>query len=178
MTVKTDKLGFLADKSRDFIEKQIASYRQKHANSGTIITVLALFIPFFLNGLDGSFLLIKILSILPIGILLYAIILLIQVLRTSPLDQGFHVDKFDELANKDYDEILIYEIGANKSSFIDNKSKVDKANDKYNLAIKATVVAIIISSLLLLFNEFHKPDSKPTEVLIVNQKIYFNERKR
>ncbi len=165
---RIEKLEFLADKSKDFIEKQISSYRQKHANSSTIITVLALFIPFFLNGLEDSFLAVKILSIIPIGILLYSIILLIQVLRTSPLDQGFHVDKFDELINKDYEDILIYELGANKSSFIDNKKKVDAANDKYNIAIKLTVIAIVISSLLLLFNEFHKPNSKPTEVSIVN----------
>jgi hypothetical protein len=161
-------LEFLAEKSKELLDKQITSYRQKHSNSGTIITVLALFIPFFLSGLDNSYLTIKFLAIIPIGFLVGAIVLLIQVLRSRPLDQGFHVDKFDELVNKSYEEILLYEIGANKSSFTDNQAISEKSNDRYNKAIKFTVISIILSTTLLLSNEFFKPKQEPLDVKILN----------
>lgn len=56
-------LEFLTSKSMQLIEKQVSSYRQQHSYAGTIIGVIALFIPFFLNGLDGSYSLIRIISI-------------------------------------------------------------------------------------------------------------------
>lgn len=161
-------LKFLAEKSHQLLDKQITAYRQKHANSGTIITVLALFIPFFLSGLDNSYLSVKFLALIPIGLLVAAIVLLIQVLRSRPLDQGFHVDKFDELINKSYEDILLYEIGANRSSYNDNQSISKASNDKYNLAIQLTVTSIILSSSLLLTNEFFKPEQNPIEVKLLN----------
>lgn len=163
-------LEFLASKSSELLDKQINSYRQKHSNAGTIITVLALFIPFFLSGLDNSFNSIKLFAILPIGLLLWAIILLIQVLRTKPLDQGFHVDQFDELINKKHEEILLYEISANKSSFKDNEKVTENQNNKFNRAIQLTVISIILSTTLLLLNEFFKPQEEPKKVLIINPK--------
>lgn len=163
-------LEFLSSKSSEFIEKQISSYRQKHSNSGSIITIIALFIPFFLSGLDNSFISIKLLSIIPVGLLIWAIILLIGILRTKSLDQGFHVDKFKELVNKPYQEILLYEIGANVSSFKDNEKITNKTNIRYNLAIKLTVMAIIISTSLLLINKFYQPtqEDKPIKVQLTN----------
>ena len=164
-------LVFLATKSNDFIEKQISSYRHKHSNSGSIITIITLFIPFFINGLDNSNLFFKICSILPVILLLWAIILFIDVLKTKSLDHGFNVNKFDELINKSYEEILIYEIGANKSSFIDNQKILDKTNVNYFFAIKLTVFAIMFSSLLLLTNNFFKTETeKITKVEIIKPK--------
>lgn len=163
-------LEFLSSKSASFIEKQVASYRQKHSNSGSIITVAALFIPFFLGGLEDSLMLIKYLSIIPVAVLICAIVLLISVLRTKSLDQGFHVDKFSELCNDTYENILLYEIGANKSSFIDNKEIIDRVTRRYNIAIKLTVIAIISSALLLFANKFFKPDKedKIIKVQLIN----------
>lgn len=161
-------LEFLAEKSNQLLDKQITSYRQKHSNSGTIITVLALFIPFFLSGLDNSYLIVKILALVPIVLLVYAIVLLIQVLRSKPLDQGFHVNKFDELVNESYEDILLYEIGANKISFLDNQNITEVSNNKYNRAIKLTVISIILSTSLLLINEFFKPQQNPIDVKIIN----------
>ena len=60
------ELEFLAEKSKELLLKQTTSYRQKHSNSGTIITVLALFIPLFLSGLNNSIFIIKVLSLIPI----------------------------------------------------------------------------------------------------------------
>lgn len=114
-------LEFLASKSREMLEKQVASYRQKHSNAATIIGVTALFIPFFLNGLENAYNIIKYLSLIPIGILVWAIILMLGVLRTKLLFQFFSVDKFKDLVNTDYEQILLFEIGANNDSFRDNK---------------------------------------------------------
>lgn len=161
-------LEFLANKSNELLDRQVTSYRQKHSNSATIITVLALFIPFFLNGLENSYLFIKLLAIFPIALLVLSIILLIGVLRSKPLDQGFNVEKLPELVKQDYESILLYEIGANRCSFIDNIEISNNSNNKYNLAIKLTVIAIIISTTLLLTNEFFSPKENPKEVIITN----------
>lgn len=167
-------LEFLASKSSELIEKQISSYRHKHSNAGTIITIITLFVPFFLNGLDNSNIIFKICSILPFIILLWAIILFINILKTKSLDQGFSVNKFDELINKSYEEILIYEIGANRSSFIDNQKILDKTNVNYFFAIKLTVFAIMFSSLLLLINNFFNTE-KVIKVDIINPKNMIQE---
>lgn len=121
-----------------------------------------------MSGLDNSYFVIKFLAIIPIGFLVGAILLLIQVLRSRPLDQGFHVNKLDELVNKPYEEILLYEIGANKSSFIDNQAINEKSNNRYNRAIKFTVISIILSTVLLLLNEFFKPKQEPIKIIISN----------
>lgn len=163
-------LEFLASKSNEFIEKQINSYRHKHSNSGAIITIITLFVPFFINGLDNSILILKICSILPVTMLIWAIILFINILKTKSLDQGFSVNKFDELISKSYEEILIYEIGANRSCFIDNQKILDKTNVNYFFAIKLSVSAIILSSLLLLTNNFIKKKEEVTKVEIIKPK--------
>lgn len=46
-------LEFLALNSKEVIEKQVDSYRQQHSYASTIIGFTVLFIPFFLNSLEG-----------------------------------------------------------------------------------------------------------------------------
>jgi hypothetical protein len=170
-------LQFLAEKSYQLLEKQILSYRQKHSNSGIIITILALFIPLFLNGLENSYTIIKILSVIPIVILICAFVQLIKVLKSTPLDQGFNVNEFDRLVNMDFEEILLYEIGANKSSFNDNQILYVKSSINYNSAVKLTLISIVLSTLLLLTNEFFKPNPIPTDVNLINKINMNNESK-
>jgi len=170
-------LEFLVNKSQELLNKQISSYRQKHSNSGIIITILALFIPFFLTGLENSHLIIKYLSIVPIGLLIWAIILFIKVLRTKSLDQGFHPDKFDEFVNSKYKKVLLFEIGANRDSFVDNKKITNESDKKYNLGIKLTLISIIISTCLLLVNNFTKPVQEPQKVIILNSKKMSKDKK-
>ncbi len=171
-------LEFLAEKSKEFIDKQINSYRHKHSNAGSVIAIIALFIPFFLNGLTDSYLCLKILIIVPVGLFLYSVKLLLDVLKTKSLDQGFHPDTFDELVNyMDYEKVLLYEIGANRSSFKDNEIITEQANKKFNLGIRITLIAVVISITILLINSFIKPpkEDKPQKVEIVNLKNMANE---
>ena len=163
-------IEFLANKSKDFIDKQISAYRQKQSNSGSIMAIISLFIPFFLGGLDDSFLWVKLISILPIGLFVFAIFSFIEVLKSRPLDQGFHTNKFQELVNqKDLKKVLLYEIGANQSSFNDNTPKVDNANESFSKGIKVTTVAVLLSIGLLLTNKFFKPPKPdiPIKVQII-----------
>jgi hypothetical protein len=163
-------IEFLANKSKDFIDRQISAYRQKQSNSGSIMAIISLFIPFFLGGLDDAFLWIKLLSIIPVVLFVYAIFSFIGVLKGRPLDQGFHTRKFQELVNlKNFKKVLLYEIGANQSSFNDNTPKVNKANDAFSRAIKVTTLAVLFSIGLLLTNKFLKPSKiePPVKVQLI-----------
>ena len=158
-------IEFLANKSKDFIDKQISAYRQKQSNSGSIMAIISLFIPFFLSGLDDAYTCVKLISIIPIGLFVYGIFSFIEVLKSRPLDQGFHTNKFQELANlNDFKKVLLYEIGANQSSFNDNTAKVDKANNSFDRGIKVTTVAVLFSIGLLLTNKFFKPAKPDTPI--------------
>ena len=61
-------IEFLANKLKYFIDKQISSFRQKQSNSGTIMAIISLFIPFFLSGLDEAYTCLKLASIIPPGL--------------------------------------------------------------------------------------------------------------
>lgn len=165
-----DKLQFLNERSDRMLDRQVESYRQIHAKSGTIIGVIALFIPFFLNGLDDASRLIKMLSVVPVAVLCWAMWLLLMILRSRPLFQGLNLDKLDTLINNTPQEVLLFDIGANRNSYRDNEVIMKKQNSEYNFAIRLTIIAIICSSVLLLVNKIfiEGKDKKPTEVKIVN----------
>jgi uncharacterized membrane protein (DUF106 family) len=170
-------LEFLAEKSKEMIEKQIESTRQKKSNAGTIMGVITLFIPFFINGLDNSYKFVQYLSILPIGILVWAIIIMLGVLRAELMFEFFSVEKFKNLVNEDYEQILLYEIGANNDSFRDNKPIDEEINKNYNFGIKLTIISIIISVVLLLFNNFWHPQKQVTKIQLINTNSMENNKK-
>ena len=160
-------LEFLAAKSKEMVEKQVDSFRSKQSNAGTIIGVTALFIPFFLTGLENAYPLIEYLSIIPVLLFICSMVIMLWVLRTKLLYQFFHVKKYKELVNKDYTEILLFEIGANNDSYTDNKPLNDRLTKRFNFGITITTIAIIISVGLLLANKFYKPETPPTKVQII-----------
>ena len=170
MTEDIRHIEFIASKSKDFIDRQISSYRQKQANAASIMAIISLFIPFFLTGLDEASFIIRIFSIVPVAFFVFSIFSLLEVLKSKPLDQGFHTNKFQELVNADYKKVLLYEIGANQSSFIDNEKKVNNANRIFMRGVKVTTIAVAISIVLLLVSKFVKPvkvDS-PLKVKIIS----------
>ncbi len=105
-------LEFLAVNSKEIVEKQVDSYRQQHSYAGTIIGATALFIPFFLNSLDDTVEIIQFSLIIPIALFIWAILLMLSIFMTKPLDQAFSVTKYKDLLTKSFYEILIYEIDA------------------------------------------------------------------
>lgn len=163
-------LEFLALNSKEIIEKQVDSYRQQHSYAGTIIGVTVLFIPFFLNGLDGTLQVIQFISILPIIFFIGSILLMLSIFRTKPLDQAFSVKKYKELMDKTYKEILLYEIEANTNSYNKNNTITEKGTRLYSRGVGLATIAIFISILLLLANKFIAIEKVPAKVQIVNNK--------
>jgi len=161
-------LEFLAINSKEVIEKQVDSYRQQHSYAGTIIGATALFIPFFLGSFDGTSLGIQFISILPTAAFIYAILLMLSIFRSKPLDQAFNVTKYKELSTKSYEQILLYEIDANARSYTKNEIITKKGNARYSRGISLTIVALLFSIILILANTFIKIEKAPTKVQVVN----------
>jgi hypothetical protein len=160
-------LEFLAVNSKEIIEKQVDSYRQQHSYAGTIIGATALFIPFFLGGLDNTIHYIQFLSVIPIAIFIWSILLLLSIFRTKPLDQAFSVSKYKNLLSKSFKEILLYEIDANTHSYILNSSITEKGNKRYYSGIRLATFALLISIVLMMANRFIDIEKGPTKVKIV-----------
>jgi hypothetical protein len=163
-------LEFFATNSKEIVEKQVDSYRQQHSYAGTIIGVTALFIPFFLNSLVGTFIVIQLISVIPIGLFIWAILLMLNIFKTNPLDQSYNVEKFQAFINKSYKEILLSEIEANTHSYNKNKIITEKGNKNYTTAVRLTTIALLFSIVLLFTNQFFKIEKVPTKVQVVNIK--------
>jgi Na+/melibiose symporter-like transporter len=161
-------LEFLTSNSKEIVEKQVDSYRQQHSYAGTIIGVTVLFIPFFLNGLDGTLQVIQFIAIIPVAFFIVAILLLLSLFRSKPLDQAFAVVKYKELLLKSYREILLYEIDANANSYTKNIRVTEKANQRYTNGVQLTTIAILISITLLLANKFIAIEQVPAKEQVVS----------
>lgn len=163
-------LEFLANNSKEIIEKQVDSYRQQHTYAGTIIGFTVLYIPFFLNSLEKSTQILQVISIVPIAIFIGSILLMLRIFRGKALDQALSVVKYKELLTKSYKEILHYEIEANKASYLKNNLITKQGNKKYMQGAGLTTIAIIISIVLLLVSTFLSIEKAPTKVQVVNTK--------
>jgi len=165
-------LEFLAERGRELLDRQLSSYRTNHTKAGTVIGISSVFIPVFLFIIEKTPVFIQILSVIPIAIFMYSIILMINILRSRPLYQGFNQNQFDRLIEKDYENILLYEIGAKKDSIADNQKITEKQNKNFNRGLVATVIAIFFSISLLITNlainnyniMAEKSNSKTTQV--------------
>jgi len=162
---------FLAQNSKEIIEKQVDSYRQQHTYAGTIIGFTVLFIPFFLNSLDRSYQVLQFISILPIALFIGSILLMLSIFRGKPLDQALSVTKYRELLPKSYKEVLLFEIEANKTSYIKNNTVTLKGNKRYLQGVGLTTIAILISIVLLMVNTFIAIEKAPAKVRVFNSVI-------
>ncbi|GEP51075.1 hypothetical protein FNO01nite_17470 [Flavobacterium noncentrifugens] len=161
-------LEFLALNSKEIIEKQVDSYRQQHSYAGTIIGFTVLFIPFFLNSLDGSNEVLQLITIVPIASFISSILLMLSIFRGKPLDQALSVAKFQLLMKKSYREILLFEIKANNASYTKNSAATRKGNKRYLQGVGLTTIAIMISIILLLANSFIAIEKAPTKVQVIS----------
>ena len=163
-------LEFFAINSKEIVEKQVDSYRQQHSYAGTIIGVTALFIPFFLSSLIGTFHVIQFISVVPIALFIWAILLMLNIFKTKPLDQAYNVEKYQVSLTKTYKEILLSEIEANTHSYSQNKIITEKGNKHYITGVRLTTIALLFSIVLLFTNQFFKIEKVPTKVQVVNSK--------
>ena len=167
-------LEFFAVNSKEIVEKQVDSYRQQHSYAGTIIGVTALFIPFFLSSLASTFHVIQMISIVPIALFIWAILLMLGIFRTNPLDQAYNVEKYQELITGTYKEILISEIEANTRSYNKNKVITAKGNRNYTKGVRLTTIALLISIVLLFANQFIKIEKVPVKIQGIDAKKSLN----
>lgn len=161
-------LEFLAVNSKEIIEKQVDSYRQQHSYAGTIIGATALYIPFFLSSLNDTVHIIQFIVIVPTALFIWAILLMLSIFRTKPLDQAFNVIKYKDLLTKDYKDILLYEINANSNSYNLNKVITKKGDKRYIIGVRVTTIALVSSIVLILVNKFIIIEKAPTKVQVVN----------
>jgi hypothetical protein len=150
------ELEFLTERARELLDRQIDSYRSNHAKAGTIIGASAIFIPIFLFIIEKSPIIIQLLSAIPIILFLVAIIMMFIVLHSKKLDQGFNQNQFTKLVNWKYKRILLYEIGAKTSSITDNQKITFRQNRIFNRGLIITIIAIILSIILLFSNSIIK----------------------
>ncbi len=156
-------LEFLAVNSKEIIEKQVDSYRQQHSYAGTIIGATALFIPFFLSGIDGNILIIQFISVIPIALFIWSILLLLSIFKTKPLNQAFSVTKYKDLLSKSFKDVLLYEIDANTHAYTINLIITERGSKRYANAIRLATIGLVIAIVLMMTNKF-----------IVIEKVPFN----
>ncbi len=161
-------LEFLAINSKEIVEKQVDSYRQQHSYAGTIIGATALYIPFFLSSLDGTVQIIQFMIVVPTALFIWAILLMLSIFRTKPLDQAFSVTKYKDLLTKTYKDILLFEINANSYSYTINKVITQKGDKRYIIGVRLTTIALISSIVLIVANKFIIIEKAPTKVQVVN----------
>jgi len=163
-------LEFLAVNSKEIIEKQVDSYRQQHSYAGTIIGAIALYIPFFMGGFDGTSPVVQFISIVPIAFFILSILSMLSIFRTKPLDQAFNVTKYKDLLEKSYKDILLFEIDANARSYTINRIVTERGSKRYSKGVSLTIIALLSSIVLILVNKFVSIDKIPTKVQVVNVK--------
>jgi len=161
-------LEFIANNSKEILEKQVDSYQQQHSYAGTIIGITALFIPFFLNSLVRTYHIIQFASVVPIALFIWVILLMLNIFRTKPLEQAYNVEKYQVLLTKTYEEILLNEIEANSKSYCKNKTIIEKGNKNYIKAVKLITIALLFSIVLLFANQFFKIEKVPIRFQVEN----------
>lgn len=164
-------LSFLAQKSKEIIEKQVASFREQHTKASSIVAIIAIFVPLFLNGLNDALTYIKIFSVIPIALFLISlVILLLFVFMSEPVGQFFDYNYLIDLAERrDHKNALAHEIGANERAFYDNKKILRSRSKKFNLSVTLTTIAIVFSVFLLILNSFKKEGKKIYDINVTNK---------
>ena len=141
-------LDFLVIKSRELLQEQLNSYESSNSKAGVLISISSLLIPIALSFISNAntLLCIKILTIIPTAAMILALSFLLKVLMPKGLDHGFNFEQFDRLVNNSHQDLLLYEIGANKDSYNANSSVVKMQNRNFK-----TGIILIFSSSIILF---------------------------
>ena len=122
---KYKNLELLDNKAEKLLERQINSFRSLNIKANSLIAINSILVPIFLFLIENTNYIISFLSIIPFIFFFYSLILMVKVIKSVKIFQGFNEKQFDKLVNMEYTNILLYSIGAKKDSISDNnKSKV------------------------------------------------------
>lgn len=170
MSADLESIKLVTEKSREIIIAQISSFREKRSIVATIIGLDTLFIPFYLSGLQEAHLLVKCASLFPIIIICISLYYFLKIYHIVGLDHGLAVSTYDNLVNKAHIDVLLDELSTNRESFLQNEKKLEKINSSYQRGVNLTIVAVILSIIVLSLNLFCKKTEDITKVEIVNLK--------
>ncbi len=152
-----ENMEFLVIKSRDLLQEQLKSYEGVNNKSGLLLSISSLIIPILVGFLSNSSILVRCFAILPIILIGIALFYLLKIIKPKGLDHGFNFEQFDSQISKSKRDLLLYEIGANKSSFNDNKPILDLKNRNFEKGIKfifwGTVALLSLVFYSLLYRE-------------------------
>ena len=155
-----DSIEIIADKSKELLDYQVSAFDSNYGKAGTFISISSLFTPLafsFYDKFDNSLLTIF-LFFIPVILNLIGLYFLVKVLIPKKLNFGIGIQEFDKLLNKGYEEVKLFEIGANRTSFNENKIKLDKQNKFLRKGLRLIYTSAI--SLVLIFL---------TQTIILNQ---------
>lgn len=142
-----DSIEIIGNKSKELLEYQVSAFDSNYGKAGIFISISSLFTPLafsFYDKFDNNFLTI-IIFFIPIILNLIGLYFLVKVLIPKKLNFGIGIQEFDKLLNKNYEDVKLFEIGANRTSFNENKVKLDKQN-KY---LRWGLILIYISAISL-----------------------------
>lgn len=169
-TLDRETAKYLAEKSKEWIDRQMETYREKRSVASTIIGLNALFIPFFLGGIADSLLWVKCIAGIPTILIVTALYFLIRIYYLQRLSQGLDKSGYDDAINKNYNDAILYEIGVNKQCIENNDVILDGVNKSYKRGISFTQLAIGLSIIVLSLNMYFRPESDTIKIEISNIK--------
>ncbi|MEZ0451058.1 hypothetical protein ABTW24_05580 [Sphingobacterium thalpophilum] len=169
-------LEFLVIKSRDLLQEQLKSFESCNAKAGFLISISSLFIPISITFLTQNDFdcWAKTICVISIIVSFSGIFFLLKVTLPKGLDHGFNFNQFENQANKTFKELLIYEISANKSSYIDNEVIVKKQNNDLKNGLKLIFLSIfllMVSGINILTKEDTKTKTNIESLEINHLKI-------
>ena len=86
--------------------------------------------------------------------MIIALVYLLRVLMSKGLYYSFNFEQFDLQIKNTYIGLLLYEIGANRDSYCDNRAIVSKQNKNFNTSIKLIFISAIIIFILVTVSLF------------------------
>lgn len=128
----TKSIEYVAKKSKELLTCQFEAYRNLDQKAGIVIGILSIFLPLFIGSITGSPLYIKVISLVPVMVLLIGMIIMLYVIRSNKLSQGYDETKFVELINIDIKNVYKEEIAYNKYSIEKNDKILTKKNKNFN----------------------------------------------
>lgn len=144
---ENESIDLLVAKSKELLNYQLNCYDTYFNKAGIFISISSLFTPisFSLFETFNDNLWWTIAFFVPITLNLLGLFYLIKVAKPNILNFGIGYHKFDELLERQVNDLKLTEIGANRSSYIDNEPIILKQSTN----LKKGLTLIIFSAFAL-----------------------------
>ncbi len=147
-----DNIDLVVSKSKELLDYQLTCYDTYYNKAGIFISISSLFIPVAFSLIQNFTANIwwTIIFFIPIAVNLIGLYFLIQVVKPKKIYFGIGHHKFEELLKKEIREVKLIEIGANRSSYIDNEPIVQKQSMFLRRGLTFIIVSAFLLSLIIL----------------------------